>query len=114
MTAVVTECHSSNMIFIVCHCFAVKPSKPFCSIQGIPETGRPISLSCLSVLGTPSPVYHWYKLEGKDIIPVKESFGKCSPQQPLARYMVCVVANSMYMAGCSSLELNLLFFWEGV
>ncbi|XP_045044468.2 V-set and immunoglobulin domain-containing protein 1 isoform X2 [Desmodus rotundus] len=52
----------------------VKPSKPFCSIQGIPETGRPISLSCLSVLGTPSPVYHWYKLEGKDIIPVKESF----------------------------------------
>nr|KAF6360909.1 V-set and immunoglobulin domain containing 1 [Myotis myotis] len=52
----------------------VKPSKPFCSIQGIAETGRPISLSCHSVLGTPSPVYHWYKLEGKDIIPVKESF----------------------------------------
>ncbi|XP_036921738.1 V-set and immunoglobulin domain-containing protein 1 isoform X1 [Sturnira hondurensis] len=52
----------------------VKPSKPVCSIQGIPETGQPISLSCLSVLGTPSPVYHWYKLERKDIIPVKESF----------------------------------------
>ncbi|XP_045673538.1 V-set and immunoglobulin domain-containing protein 1 isoform X1 [Phyllostomus hastatus] len=52
----------------------VKPSKPFCSIQGIPKTGQPISLSCLSVLGTPSPVYHWYKLEGRDIIPVKESF----------------------------------------
>ncbi|XP_054436399.1 V-set and immunoglobulin domain-containing protein 1 [Pteronotus mesoamericanus] len=52
----------------------VKPSKPFCSIQGVPETGRPISLSCLSVLGTPSPVYHWYKFEGRDIIPVKESF----------------------------------------
>ncbi|KAM5289466.1 V-set and immunoglobulin domain-containing protein 1 isoform 1-T1 [Glossophaga mutica] len=52
----------------------VKPSKPLCSIQGIPETGQPISLSCLSVLGTPSPVYHWYKLEGRDIIPVKESF----------------------------------------
>lgn len=52
----------------------VKPSKPFCSIQGIPKPGQPISLSCLSVLGTPSPVYHWYKLEGRDIIPVKESF----------------------------------------
>ncbi|XP_032971324.1 V-set and immunoglobulin domain-containing protein 1 [Rhinolophus ferrumequinum] len=52
----------------------VKPSKPVCSIQGIPETGHPISLSCRSVLGTPSPVYHWYKLEGRDIVPVKESF----------------------------------------
>ncbi|XP_066212720.1 V-set and immunoglobulin domain-containing protein 1 [Saccopteryx leptura] len=52
----------------------VKPSKPFCSIQGTPETGQPISLSCLSTLGTPSPLYYWYKLEGRDIIPVKESF----------------------------------------
>ncbi|KAM5196038.1 V-set and immunoglobulin domain-containing protein 1 isoform 2-T2 [Hipposideros larvatus] len=52
----------------------VKPSKPFCSIQGIPETGHPVSLFCHSVLGTPSPVYHWYKLEGRNIIPVKESF----------------------------------------
>nr|XP_023409684.1 V-set and immunoglobulin domain-containing protein 1 [Loxodonta africana] len=52
----------------------VKPSKPFCSIQGIPETGHPVSLSCLSTIGTPTPVYYWYKLEGKDIIPVKESF----------------------------------------
>uniref|UniRef100_A0A452RM75 V-set and immunoglobulin domain-containing protein 1 n=1 Tax=Ursus americanus TaxID=9643 RepID=A0A452RM75_URSAM len=41
----------------------VKPSKPFCSIQGVPETGHPISLSCLSVLGTPSPLYYWYKLQ---------------------------------------------------
>ncbi|XP_004379893.1 V-set and immunoglobulin domain-containing protein 1 [Trichechus manatus latirostris] len=52
----------------------VKPSKPLCSIQGIPETGHPVSLSCLSVIGTPAPVYYWYKLEGKNIIPVKESF----------------------------------------
>ncbi|XP_005658832.1 V-set and immunoglobulin domain-containing protein 1 isoform X1 [Sus scrofa] len=52
----------------------VKPSKPFCSIQGIPETGHPVSLTCLSVLGTPSPVYYWHKVEGRDIIPVKENF----------------------------------------
>ncbi|XP_057573571.1 V-set and immunoglobulin domain-containing protein 1 [Hippopotamus amphibius kiboko] len=52
----------------------VKPSKPLCSIQGIPETGHPVSLTCLSVLGTPSPVYYWYKLEGRDIVPVKENF----------------------------------------
>ncbi|KAM9180295.1 V-set and immunoglobulin domain-containing protein 1 [Dugong dugon] len=52
----------------------VKPSKPLCSIQGIPETGHPVSLSCLSVIGTPAPVYYWYKLEGRNIIPVKESF----------------------------------------
>ncbi|KAF3812524.1 hypothetical protein GH733_019326 [Mirounga leonina] len=63
----------------------VKPSKPFCSIQGVPETGHPISLSCLSLLGTPSPVYYWYRLEGGDIIPVKENFSKSSPLQPLAR-----------------------------
>uniref|UniRef100_A0A2K5D2T1 V-set and immunoglobulin domain-containing protein 1 n=1 Tax=Aotus nancymaae TaxID=37293 RepID=A0A2K5D2T1_AOTNA len=52
----------------------VKPSKPLCSIQGRPETGHTISLSCLSALGTPSPVYYWHKLEGKDIVPVKENF----------------------------------------
>lgn len=71
--------------FTLCHCLAVKPSKPFCSIQGIPETGHPVSLTCLSVLGTPSPVYYWHKVEGRDIIPVKENFSKFSPLLPLAR-----------------------------
>ncbi|XP_040600412.1 V-set and immunoglobulin domain-containing protein 1 isoform X3 [Mesocricetus auratus] len=52
----------------------VKPSKPFCTIQGRPEAGHPISLSCLSTFGTPSPVYYWYKIEGNTIMPVKEGF----------------------------------------
>uniref|UniRef100_A0A8C2LL62 V-set and immunoglobulin domain-containing protein 1 n=1 Tax=Cricetulus griseus TaxID=10029 RepID=A0A8C2LL62_CRIGR len=37
----------------------VKPSKPLCSIQRRPEAGHPISLSCLSAFGTPSPMYYW-------------------------------------------------------
>ncbi|XP_048191287.1 LOW QUALITY PROTEIN: V-set and immunoglobulin domain-containing protein 1 [Perognathus longimembris pacificus] len=43
----------------------VKPSKPFCSIQGRPERGQPISLSCHSEFGSPTPTYYWNKLEGK-------------------------------------------------
>lgn len=86
---IVTGCSSPCSIFTLCHCLTVKPSKPFCSIQGVPETGHPISLSCLSVLGTPSPLYYWYKLQGGNIIPVKENFSKSSPPQPLARPGVC-------------------------
>lgn len=84
-----TGCSSPCSIFTLCHCLTVKPSKPFCSIQGVPETGHPISLSCLSVLGTPSPLYYWYKLQGGNIIPVKENFSKSSPPQSLARPGVC-------------------------
>ncbi|XP_063102333.1 V-set and immunoglobulin domain-containing protein 1 [Cavia porcellus] len=51
-----------------------KPSKPLCSLQGRPEAGHTISLSCFSTIGTPSPAYYWYKLEGGNIVPVKEGF----------------------------------------
>nr|XP_012422816.1 PREDICTED: V-set and immunoglobulin domain-containing protein 1 [Odobenus rosmarus divergens] len=89
----------------------VKPSKPFCSIQGIPETGHPISLSCLSVLGTPSPVYYWYKLEAGDIIPVKENFNPATGTLIIGNltsfeqgYYQCTASNNL---GNSSCEIDL-------
>uniref|UniRef100_A0A8C7BYJ4 V-set and immunoglobulin domain-containing protein 1 n=1 Tax=Neovison vison TaxID=452646 RepID=A0A8C7BYJ4_NEOVI len=89
----------------------VRPSKPFCSIQGVPETGHPISLSCLSVLGTPSPVYYWYKLKGGDIIPVKENFNPATGTLVIGNltsfeqgYYQCTASNSL---GNSSCEIDL-------
>ncbi|XP_007463736.1 PREDICTED: LOW QUALITY PROTEIN: V-set and immunoglobulin domain-containing protein 1 [Lipotes vexillifer] len=89
----------------------VKPSKPFCSIQGIPETGHPISLTCLSVLGTPSPVYYWYKLEGRDIVPVKETFNPATGILFIGNltnfvqgYYQCTAINNL---GNSSCEIDL-------
>ncbi|XP_059993271.1 LOW QUALITY PROTEIN: V-set and immunoglobulin domain-containing protein 1 [Lagenorhynchus albirostris] len=89
----------------------VKPSKPFCSIQGIPETGHPVSLTCLSVLGTPSPVYYWYKLEGRDIVPVKETFNPATGILFIGNltnfvqgYYQCTAINNL---GNSSCEIDL-------
>ncbi|KAM7045029.1 V-set and immunoglobulin domain-containing protein 1 isoform 1-T1 [Molossus nigricans] len=89
----------------------VKPSKPFCSIQGIAETGRPISLSCHSMLGTPSPVYYWYKLEGRDIIPVENNVNPANGTLVIGNltnfeqgYYQCIAINIL---GNSSCELDL-------
>ncbi|XP_077920551.1 V-set and immunoglobulin domain-containing protein 1 [Halichoerus grypus] len=89
----------------------VKPSKPFCSIQGVPETGHPISLSCLSVLGTPSPVYYWYRLEGGDVIPVKGNFNPATGTLVIGNltsfergYYQCTASNNL---GNSSCEIDL-------
>ncbi|XP_037367991.1 V-set and immunoglobulin domain-containing protein 1 isoform X2 [Talpa occidentalis] len=89
----------------------VKPSKPYCSIQGTPETGHPISLSCLSTLGTPVPVYYWFKVEGKDIVPVKESFNPATGTFVIGNltnfeqgYYQCTAINTL---GNSSCEIDL-------
>uniref|UniRef100_A0A8C0ZWW0 V-set and immunoglobulin domain-containing protein 1 n=2 Tax=Castor canadensis TaxID=51338 RepID=A0A8C0ZWW0_CASCN len=89
----------------------VKPSKPFCSIQGRPETGHPISLSCFSAHGTPSPVYYWYKLEGRNTVPVKESFNSVTGIFAIGNltnfeqgYYQCTAINSL---GNSSCEIDL-------
>ncbi|XP_003918167.1 V-set and immunoglobulin domain-containing protein 1 isoform X5 [Papio anubis] len=89
----------------------VKPSKPLCSIQGRPETGHTISLSCLSALGTPSPVYYWYKLEGRDIVPVKENFNPTTGILVIGNltnfeqgYYQCTAINKL---GNSSCEIDL-------
>ncbi|XP_051033975.1 V-set and immunoglobulin domain-containing protein 1 isoform X2 [Phodopus roborovskii] len=89
----------------------VKPSKPFCTIQGRPEAGHPISLSCLSAFGTPSPVYYWYKIEGNTIVPVKESFNSATGVLVIGNltsfeqgYYQCIAVNSL---GNSSCEIDL-------
>ncbi|NP_001267205.1 V-set and immunoglobulin domain-containing protein 1 precursor [Pan troglodytes] len=89
----------------------VKPSKPLCSIQGRPETGHTISLSCLSALGTPSPVYYWHKLEGRDIVPVKENFNPTTGILVIGNltnseqgYYQCTAINRL---GNSSCEIDL-------
>lgn len=89
----------------------VKPSKPFCTIQGRPEAGHPISLSCLSTFGTPSPVYYWYKIEGNTIMPVKEGFNSATGVLVLGNltnfeqgYYQCTAVNSL---GNSSCEIDL-------
>ncbi|XP_075814282.1 V-set and immunoglobulin domain-containing protein 1 isoform X1 [Microtus pennsylvanicus] len=89
----------------------VKPSKPFCTIQGRPEAGYPISLSCLSAVGTPSPAYYWYKIEGNTIVPVKESFDSATGVLVIGNltnfkqgYYQCTAINSL---GNSSCEIDL-------
>ncbi|GAB1303171.1 V-set and immunoglobulin domain-containing protein 1 [Apodemus speciosus] len=89
----------------------VKPSKPFCTIQGRPEAGNPISLSCLSVFGTPSPLYYWHKIEGNTIVPVKESFNSATGVLDIGNltnfeqgYYQCTAINSL---GNSSCEIDL-------
>ncbi|XP_026645142.1 V-set and immunoglobulin domain-containing protein 1 isoform X2 [Microtus ochrogaster] len=89
----------------------VKPSKPFCTIQGRPEAGHPISLSCHSAFGTPSPAYYWYKIEGNTIVPVKESFDSATGVLVIGNltnfkqgYYQCTAINSL---GNSSCEIDL-------
>ncbi|XP_069896042.1 V-set and immunoglobulin domain-containing protein 1 [Dipodomys merriami] len=89
----------------------VKPSKPFCSIQGRPERGHPISLSCHSEIGSPSPTYYWNKLEGKNIMSVKESSSSANGILVIGNltnykqgYYQCIAINSL---GNSSCEIDL-------
>ncbi|XP_023558487.1 V-set and immunoglobulin domain-containing protein 1 [Octodon degus] len=89
----------------------VKPSKPLCSLQGRPEAGHTISLSCLSAIGTPSPVYYWYKVEGSNIVPVKESFNPATGILVIGNltnfeqgYYQCTAINKL---GNSSCEIDL-------
>ncbi|KAL6083156.1 hypothetical protein STEG23_007572 [Scotinomys teguina] len=89
----------------------IKPSKPFCTIQGKPEAGHPISLSCLSAFGTPSPVYYWHKIEGNTLVPVKESFNSATGVLVIGNltnfeqgYYQCTAINSL---GNSSCEIDL-------
>ncbi|KAM5221489.1 V-set and immunoglobulin domain-containing protein 1 [Ctenodactylus gundi] len=89
----------------------VKPSKPLCSIQGRPEEGHSISLSCLSALGTPSPVYYWHKVERGNIVPVEKSFNPATGILVIGNltnfeqgYYQCTAINKL---GNSSCEIDL-------
>ncbi|NXL32001.1 VSIG1 protein, partial [Glaucidium brasilianum] len=50
----------------------VKPSKPFCKIEGTPEKGHLIYLLCKCEEGLPRPTYHWYKVDENTLKPVTE------------------------------------------
>ncbi|NXX95990.1 VSIG1 protein, partial [Centropus bengalensis] len=50
----------------------VKPSTPFCKIEGTPEKGHLIYLLCKCDEGFPHPTYHWYKVDENTLKPVTE------------------------------------------
>ncbi|NWW87336.1 VSIG1 protein, partial [Rhynochetos jubatus] len=50
----------------------VKPSKPFCKIEGTPEKGHLIYLLCNCEEGLPRPAYHWYRVDENKLQPVTE------------------------------------------
>uniref|UniRef100_A0A8C9L837 V-set and immunoglobulin domain-containing protein 1 n=1 Tax=Pavo cristatus TaxID=9049 RepID=A0A8C9L837_PAVCR len=52
----------------------VKPSKPFCKIEGTPEKGHLIYLLCKCDQGLPHPTYRWYKVDENTLTPVTEHF----------------------------------------
>lgn len=52
----------------------VKPSKPFCKIEGTPEEGHLIYLLCKCDQGLPHPTYRWYKVDENTLTPVTEYF----------------------------------------
>lgn len=58
-----------------CSYFTVKPSKPFCKVEGTPEKGHLIYLLCNCEEGLPRPTYRWYKVDGNALKPVTEQLG---------------------------------------
>lgn len=58
----------------VCSYFTVKPSKPFCKVEGTPEKGHLIYLLCNCEEGLPRPTYRWYRVEENTLKPVTEQF----------------------------------------
>ncbi|NXS10836.1 VSIG1 protein, partial [Neodrepanis coruscans] len=52
----------------------VKPSIPFCKIEGTPEKGHLIYLLCRCEEGLPRPMYRWYRVDGNTLKPVAEQF----------------------------------------
>ncbi|KAM4661245.1 V-set and immunoglobulin domain-containing protein 1-like [Amazona ochrocephala] len=50
----------------------VKPSTPFCKIEGTPEKGHLIYLLCRCEEGLPHPTYRWYKVADNTLKPVTE------------------------------------------
>ncbi|XP_071613591.1 V-set and immunoglobulin domain-containing protein 1 isoform X1 [Heliangelus exortis] len=89
----------------------VKPSKPFCKIEGVPEKGHLISLLCRCEEGLPHPAYHWYKVDGNSLKPVTEQPDPATGVLYLGNfttfetgYYRCVASN---LLGNSTCELDL-------
>ncbi|XP_021152452.1 V-set and immunoglobulin domain-containing protein 1 isoform X1 [Columba livia] len=89
----------------------VKPSKPFCKIEGTPERGHLIYLLCNCEEGLPRPTYRWYKIDDNALKPVTEQFNPSTGILYIGNlttfetgYYRCVASNSL---GNSTCELDL-------
>ncbi|OXB67609.1 hypothetical protein ASZ78_016732 [Callipepla squamata] len=89
----------------------VKPSKPFCKIEGTPEKGHLVYLLCKCDQGLPHPTYHWYKVDENTLTPVTEHFNPNTGILYIGNlttfetgYYRCIASNIM---GNSTCELDL-------
>ncbi|XP_035180551.1 V-set and immunoglobulin domain-containing protein 1 isoform X4 [Oxyura jamaicensis] len=89
----------------------VKPSKPFCKIEGTPEKGHLIYLLCKCEEGLPHPTYHWYKVDDNTLTPVTEQINPNTGILYIGNlttfetgYYRCIASNVM---GNSTCELDL-------
>ncbi|XP_009975911.1 PREDICTED: V-set and immunoglobulin domain-containing protein 1 [Tauraco erythrolophus] len=89
----------------------VKPSKPFCKIEGTPEKGHLIYLLCKCEEGLPHPTYHWYKVDDNTLKPVTEQLNTNTGILYIGNlttfetgYYRCVASNVL---GNSTCELDL-------
>ncbi|KFQ24404.1 V-set and immunoglobulin domain-containing protein 1, partial [Merops nubicus] len=89
----------------------VKPSKPFCKIEGTPEKGHLIYLLCNCEEGLPRPSYRWYKAQENSLKPVTEPFNPSTGMLYIGNltnfetgYYRCVASNFL---GNSTCELDL-------
>ncbi|NXR07761.1 VSIG1 protein, partial [Semnornis frantzii] len=89
----------------------VKPSNPFCKIEGTPEKGHLISLLCKCDEGLPHPTYHWYRVDENTLKPVTEQFNPNTGVLYIGNlttfetgYYRCIASN---LLGNSTCELDL-------
>ncbi|NXO47525.1 VSIG1 protein, partial [Aramus guarauna] len=89
----------------------VKPSKPFCKIEGTPEKGHLIYLLCKCEEGLPHPTYHWYKVHENTLKPVTEQLNPNTGILYIGNlttfetgYYLCIASNVL---GNSTCELDL-------
>ncbi|XP_025891747.1 V-set and immunoglobulin domain-containing protein 1 [Nothoprocta perdicaria] len=89
----------------------VKPSKPFCKVEGTAEKGHQISLLCSCEQGMPRPTYRWYRLDENTLKPVTEQFDPKTGVLFIGNlttfetgYYHCIASNFL---GNSSCELDL-------
>ncbi|XP_014742045.1 PREDICTED: V-set and immunoglobulin domain-containing protein 1 isoform X2 [Sturnus vulgaris] len=89
----------------------VKPSKPFCKVEGTPEKGHLIYLLCNCEEGLPRPTYRWYKVDENTLKPVTEQLNPNSGILYIGNlttfetgYYRCIASN---LLGNSTCELDL-------
>ncbi|NWU98883.1 VSIG1 protein, partial [Upupa epops] len=90
----------------------VKPSKPFCKIEGTPEKGHLIYLVCTCEEGLPHPTYRWYRVDNENTLtPVTEQFNPTTGILYIGNlttfengYYRCIASN---LLGNSTCELDL-------